>query len=66
MICIRRKIISKAGRKLAYVTYEGNVFPCASTKNNEYYKIRKIDDIIRLEQYIERKRTVNDISFCKK
>lgn len=56
----------QAGSKLAYVTYEGNVFPCASTKNNEYYKIGKIDDIMRLKQYFERKKAVNDIALCKK
>lgn len=55
----------QAGSKLAYVTYEGNVFPCASTKNINYYKIGKIDDIVRLKQYFDKK-TVNDIALCKK
>lgn len=55
----------QAGSKLAYVTYEGNVFPCACTKNNEIYKIGKIDDIVRLNQYFERIKAVNDIAICK-
>ena len=56
----------QAGSKLAYVTYEGNVFPCACATNSECYKIGKIDDIIRLKQYFERKKPVNDIALCKK
>lgn len=55
----------QAGSKLAYVTYEGNVFPCASTKNNENYKIGKIDDILMLKQYFARKKSFNKIGLCE-
>lgn len=55
----------QAGSKLAYVTYEGSVFPCASTKNNENYKIGKIDDILILKQYFARKRSFNKTGICE-
>lgn len=56
----------QAGSKLAYVTYEGNVFPCASTKNNEDYNIGKIDEIALLKRYFERKSLYNEVALCKK
>lgn len=54
----------QAGSRLAYITYEGNVFPCACTKNNEYYKIGQLSDITTLEHYFKRKKDVNDIALC--
>lgn len=33
-----------AGKKLWYITFEGNVYPCASVKNNENYRIGNISE----------------------
>lgn len=56
----------QAGSKLAYVTYEGKVFPCASTKNNDDYNIGKIDNITILKQYFEKNKLLNKISLCNR
>lgn len=55
----------QAGSKLAYVTYEGDVFPCASTKNNPYYKIGNLAEITTLKQYFDEKKFTNKIALCK-
>ena len=54
----------QAGSKLAYVTFEGNVFPCAASKNKECYKIAKLDDIMKLKYYFSRKTMINDVALC--
>ncbi|TYQ18420.1 UNVERIFIED_CONTAM: MoaA/NifB/PqqE/SkfB family radical SAM enzyme [Acetivibrio alkalicellulosi] len=42
----------EAGVRLLYITYLGDVFPCACTKNNPYYKICHISDVDKLKKYL--------------
>jgi MoaA/NifB/PqqE/SkfB family radical SAM enzyme len=55
----------QAGSKLAYVTYEGKVFPCACAKNNACHYIGKLEDVDALKSYFAGQKTVNDIALCK-
>ena len=46
-----------AGKKLWYITFEGNVYPCASVKNNENYRIGNISErgiLENVKKYQER------------
>lgn len=54
----------QAGSNLAYVTYEGAVFPCASVKNNVKYKIGSIWEGDKLRQYFGRKKMPNPNPLC--
>ncbi len=57
--------ICPAGVGVVYVTYEGNVFPCASVKTKEKYKIGNITDAdINKKLYTFQKKTKGEI-LCK-
>lgn len=56
----------QAGSQLAYVTYEGDVFPCASVKNNPHHQIGKLGEIETLQKYFGAKREDNKIALCRK
>lgn len=56
----------QAGSQLVYVTYEGNIFPCASVKNNLHYQIGKLGEIESLQEYFEIKSGDNKIALCRK
>lgn len=55
----------QAGSKLVYITYEGNVYPCACVKNDEKYKIGKINDIEILKKYFNRQDLFRKNALCK-
>lgn len=54
----------QAGSRLAYVTYEGNVFPCASAKNNPSCKIGHLEETLVLQQYFEKQKEMHDMALC--
>lgn len=41
----------QAGSDVLYVTYDGDVYPCACTKSNNKFKIGHISDIDKIKQY---------------
>ena len=49
------KNICPAGKELWYVTYHGDVYPCASVKNQSYYKIGNIKEDVekKREEFCE-------------
>lgn len=55
--CPCERGVCPAGRDLLYITYQGDVYPCASVKNNPIYRIGKIQDVDLWEKYS---------AFCKK
>lgn len=42
----------QAGCNLLYIKYNGDVYPCACTKNLPYYRIGHIRDIEKIKQFI--------------
>lgn len=42
----------QSGINLLYITYEGQVYPCACIKNNQEYSIGKIGDLKNIDKYI--------------
>ena len=55
----------QAGSKLAYVTCNGDVFPCAATKNRERYKIARLNDTMKLKDYFEGRPMINEKALCR-
>lgn len=43
-----------AGTQLLYVTYSGDVYPCACVKNKQEYRISHITELEKLENYIKK------------
>lgn len=56
----------QAGSQLLYVTYEGNIFPCACVKNNIDYVMGKIEDAQFSENYYKKLRFSNNKYLCKR
>lgn len=54
----------QAGTKLLYVTYHGEVFPCASVKNNPQYIIGNLADKTIWKAYFGEKREDRDSALC--
>ncbi len=54
----------QAGSNLAYITYEGEVFPCASAKNNKYYKIGNLNELRVVHNYFENINCINQGILC--
>lgn len=43
----------QAGTNLLYITYQGEVYPCACTKNQKSFMIGKINENEKIQQYIK-------------
>lgn len=56
----------QAGTNLLYITYHGEVFPCASVKNNLNYKIGKLSDNVLWQNYFRTKQEGRDLALCGK
>ena len=54
----------QAGSKLAYVTIEGDVYPCASAKKRPRYKIGNIKEIESIRTYFESSNFSNNAMLC--
>lgn len=54
-----------AGVGVVYVTYEGNVFPCASVKTKEKYKIGNITDADIISKLYTFQKAINGETLCK-
>lgn len=58
-------IACQAGSKLLYVTFDGNIYPCASVKNNNEYCIGNIKEKKAWIQYLENERSYRKNPLCK-
>ena len=54
----------QAGIKLAYVTAEGDIYPCASTKNRPRYRLGNIKEIELIKAYFESSNVSNNAMLC--
>lgn len=54
----------QAGSRLAYITIDGDVYPCASVKNCPRYKIGNITEIEPLKTYFEHRKKINRTPLC--
>lgn len=54
----------QAGSRLAYVTIDGDVYPCASMKNCPQHKIGGIEEIERLGTYFARQTCPSSSALC--
>jgi len=54
----------QAGSGLAYVTIDGDVYPCASVKNCPRYKIGNIKEIGPVKTYFENRKILNRTALC--
>lgn len=54
----------QAGSRLAYVTIDGDVYPCASAKNCPHYKIGNIKEIESIKVSFECQKIFNRTALC--
>lgn len=54
----------QAGTRLAYVTIDGDVYPCASAKNDPHYKIGNIREMEAVKTYFEHLKPFNHTALC--
>lgn len=54
----------QAGSKLAYVTIDGDVYPCASVRNCPRYKIGNIKEIESVKTYFGCQKRTNYVALC--
>ena len=54
----------QAGIRLAYVTIDGDVYPCASAKNCPHCKIGNIKEVESFKAYFEHKKIFNRTALC--
>lgn len=54
----------QAGSRLAYVTIDGDIYPCASAKNCARYKIGNIKEIESFKTYFEHQNISNYTTLC--
>lgn len=49
----------QAGTNLLYITYQGEVYPCACTKNQKTFVIGKVNEIEKIKEYITKMEKVD-------
>lgn len=49
----------QAGTNLLYITYQGEVYPCACTKNQKSFIIGKVNEIEKIQKYITKMEKVD-------
>lgn len=54
-----------AGKQLLYITKDGNIFPCASVKNNNDYLIGNIQDVDIYERWNDYQENIGKKILCK-
>lgn len=55
----------QAGSRLLYVTYSGNIYPCASVKNNDSFCIGNIRDKETWRRYLADEKSYRDEPLCR-
>lgn len=63
---IENAIACEAGSKLLYVTFNGDIYPCASVKNNSDFCIGNIRETNRWAQYLEEKNHIEKNNCVRK
>lgn len=61
---VKNSVKCQAGTNLLYITYQGEVYPCACTKNQKSLLIGKIHEIEKIQKYIVKMEEIDHHSSC--
>lgn len=54
----------QAGSNLLYVTFQGDIFPCASVKHKMNYRIGNVKEPVKWSRYFENRRSSREEALC--